>query len=806
MMSPGNRRRKDVGDYWLGKTLGRGSSGRVKIGIHKVTGEKVAIKIIAKSHLAANASVEKAVKREIAVMKLISHPNIMSLIDVIDLSDSPNLYLVLEYVQGGELFEYLVSQGRLSEAEARKYFQQIIIGLDYCHRHLICHRDLKPENLLLDREKNIKIADFGMASLQPTGQMLETSCGSPHYASPEIVNGIPYDGSASDIWSCGIILYALLSGHLPFDDDNIRQLLNKVKVGKYKIPDHLSDEARDLITKILVINPAKRLTMKQVQSHPWFTKDPPPNLTTLPDPPTAAEIGRPVANAAEIDDRILETLKVLWTDLSTEKVVGALLNSEVLMACDIRYNMQKVTYVLLQRHANSYWQTERDDDIRSVASPAKRRRPATICAVSEGKEPFPGLNEMMSKLAEREKTSNAPPMTPGIQHHNAAAPKALQQPPSRPTSTATLKSAVPPVEAVQDTLPPPVPPKPIVIRADQIYSEHQQWHQQHQSQPQRWHSPILSRPNTNKFLPTMFDQQLYQHYVMPQPPPQQHQQHMNVNHMLSPRAPASSALNHHQFQYSRKNSSHHQPDSKLNRFMNMWQRNHRIDPNPPSQQSSMFKVSSKPMIFDRKAIESSSSVWRDSIMYEAPPPPSTPNQRQQHQHNRASFVSTSSRATQQQQQQSPLFPPQQTTVMESPKLSSWLPGLFHFKQPKVCSLECEARDEREAIGKISQVLEEYMEGFVTERQEPDGRIRRKGEMKLPHPVKPILLRFKLEIYQLQTNQKKRVYRINFIQQQGDAMALVAAVKLLDQTLQTYEHEAELVATANGWNTRNSVIM
>ncbi|KAI9263577.1 kinase-like domain-containing protein [Helicostylum pulchrum] len=425
IMSPGNRRRKDVGDYWLGKTLGRGSSGRVKIGIHKVTGEKVAIKIISKSHLAANASVEKAVKREIAVMKLISHPNIMSLLDVIDLSDSPNLYLVLEYVQGGELFEYLVSQGRLSEQEARKYFQQIIIGLDYCHRHLICHRDLKPENLLLDREKNIKIADFGMASLQPTGSLLETSCGSPHYASPEIVNGIPYDGSASDIWSCGIILYALLSGHLPFDDDNIRQLLNK---------------------------------MKQVQNHPWFTVDPPPNLTTLPDPPTATEIGRPVANAAEIDDRILETLKVLWTDLSAEKVIGALLNSE--------YNMQKVTYVLLQRHANSYWQTERDDDSRSLASPAKRRRPATICAVSEGKEPFPGLNEMMSKLADREK--NAPHMTPGIQHHAVSQSSATRH----PTNT-NLKPVIPDKEGLDDS-PPPVPPKPIVIRSDQMLDLNQQ--------------------------------------------------------------------------------------------------------------------------------------------------------------------------------------------------------------------------------------------------------------------------------------------------------------------------------------------
>lgn len=198
----------------------------------------------------------------------------------------------------------------------------------------------------------------------------------------------------------------------------------------------------------------------------------------------------------------------------------------------------------------------------------------------------------------------------------------------------------------------------------------------------------------------MFDQQLYQHYVMPhQPhqPQQQSQQHMDINHMLSPRAPASSALNHHQFQYSRKSSSHQQ-DSKLNRFMNMWQRNHRIDPNPPtpqSQQSSMFKISSKPIIFDRKAIESSSSVWRDSVIYESNNPPATPRQQQ----NRASFVSNSSRSPQPIQQQT-------TTVMESPKLSSWLPGLFHFKQPKVCSLECEARDEREAIGKISQVLKE----------------------------------------------------------------------------------------------------
>lgn len=818
MMSPGNRRRKDVGDYWLGKTLGRGSSGRVKIGIHKVTGEKVAIKIIAKSHLAANASVEKAVKREIAVMKLISHPNIMSLIDVIDLSDSPNLYLVLEYVQGGELFEYLISQGRLSESEARKYFQQIIIGLDYCHRHLICHRDLKPENLLLDREKNIKIADFGMASLQPTGSLLETSCGSPHYASPEIVNGIPYDGSASDIWSCGIILYALLSGHLPFDDDNIRQLLNKVKVGKYKIPEHISDDARDLITRILVINPAKRLTMKQVQNHPWFTVDPPPNLTTLPDPPTAAEIGRPVASAAEIDDRILETLKVLWTDLSTESVIDALLNSE--------YNMQKVTYVLLQRHANSYWQTERDEDIRSVTSPAKRRRPATICAVSEGKEPFPGLNEMMSKLAERERTSDVSNITPGIQHH----PLPTQTSASRPPSNATLRPVIPEREIMinhhhnttnnatlttttKDENPPPVPPKPIVIRADQMLnSNSQQWQftPVQQRRQTLWHSPNTSVPNTNNNIPiynnnTSDTLSLYnQCFTLPPPAShqQQQQQHMNINHMLSPRAPASSALNHlNTHQFSRKNSF----TPKLSRFMHMWQRNNtnRVDPVSPTHNSNYrlnMPQPPQPLVFDRKAIESSSSVWRDPSHLPAlsNTPPLVKYDQFNMKQQRESYLKP------QELQLQPQL--SEASILSSPKLSSWLPGLFHFKQPKVCSLECEARDEREAIGKISQVLEEYMEGSITERQDPDGRIRRKGEMRLANNVKSILLRFRLEIYQLQTNQKRRFYRINFIQQQGDAVSLAAAVRLVDQTLQTYEHEAELVATANGWNTRGSVIM
>ncbi|CAO3585663.1 unnamed protein product [Absidia cylindrospora] len=350
-----HKSRKCIGDYYVGKTLGKGASGRVKLGIHRHTGEQVAIKIISKAHLAANPAIEKAVRREIAIMKLIRHPNVMALVDVID--DPTHLTcnnLILEYVQGGELFEYLVSKGRLSNNEARRHFQQIILGLDFCHHHLICHRDLKPENLLLDNKNNIKIADFGMASLQPSGSMLETSCGSPHYASPEIVAGMPYNGSASDIWSCGVILYALLTGHLPFDDENIRQLLKKVKAGKYAMPDDISKNAQDLIRRILVVDPSKRLTMDEIMSHPWFCESEPANLATLPVPPTANEIGRPVWDSSEIDDRILETIKFLWGETNDDVIVQALVSKE--------HNMQKVVYVLLQQHAERYWQNDHDEE------------------------------------------------------------------------------------------------------------------------------------------------------------------------------------------------------------------------------------------------------------------------------------------------------------------------------------------------------------------------------------------------------------------------------------------------------------
>ncbi|KAJ1512887.1 Serine/threonine-protein kinase brsk1 [Coelomomyces lativittatus] len=265
---------ESIGPYTLKKTLGVGSTGYVKLGIHNDTKQKVAVKIIPKNNVCNGQPINltKKLEREISIMKLMKHPNVMSLYETFE--TETEFYLVLEYVEGGELFEFLVQRGRLDEFEACQIFQKIIFGLDYCHKFQICHRDLKPENLLLDKEQNIKIADFGMASLQRKGKFLETSCGSPHYASPEIVRGTKYDGLLSDIWSSGVILFALLSGNLPFDDENIRRLLGKVKSGRYHMPSHLSDEAKDLVSRMLQVDPSHRIKMQEILDHPWFNLAP----------------------------------------------------------------------------------------------------------------------------------------------------------------------------------------------------------------------------------------------------------------------------------------------------------------------------------------------------------------------------------------------------------------------------------------------------------------------------------------------------------------------------------------------------
>ena len=207
--------------------------------------------------------------------------------------------------------------------------------MDYCHSFNIAHRDLKPENLLLDRHKNIKVADFGMAAWEGGTGMLETSCGSPHYASPEVVQGKAYRGCTSDIWSCGVILFALLAGRLPFDDENIRALLEKVKIGKYTIPSDIPLAAKDLIRRMLEKDVDKRITMKEILRHPFFTCRPPrplPGGGIPPAPPSLQEVTKPVGSVGEVDPDIFGNMKTLWHGAPDEEIIAGLMNNECVLA------------------------------------------------------------------------------------------------------------------------------------------------------------------------------------------------------------------------------------------------------------------------------------------------------------------------------------------------------------------------------------------------------------------------------------------------------------------------------------------
>ena len=263
---------KYVGPWVIGECVGKGASGHVKIARHRRTGQLAAIKILPLDFVFGSrtslntrqAKVDKqrlGIDREIIMMKLMNHPNIMRIYDVYE--GDRELYLILEYVEGGELFDFLVNRGKLPPLDALAYFKQIIYGLNYAHAFSIIHRDLKPENILIHSldPPLIKIADWGMAAFAPPSLELETSCGSPHYASPEIVYGHKYSGTATDIWSCGVILFALLTGRLPFDDKNVRTLLSKVKAGKYEMPAWVDPQAQDLISRMLTVEASRRISV-----------------------------------------------------------------------------------------------------------------------------------------------------------------------------------------------------------------------------------------------------------------------------------------------------------------------------------------------------------------------------------------------------------------------------------------------------------------------------------------------------------------------------------------------------------------
>uniref|UniRef100_A0A8C0HH49 non-specific serine/threonine protein kinase n=1 Tax=Buteo japonicus TaxID=224669 RepID=A0A8C0HH49_9AVES len=332
---------------------------------------QVAIKIIDKSQLDA-VNLEK-IYREVQIMKMLDHPHIIKLYQVMETKSM--LYLVTEFAKNGEIFDYLASHGRLSESEARRKFWQILSAVEYCHGRKIVHRDLKAENLLLDNNMNIKIADFGFGNFYKSGEPLTTWCGSPPYAAPEVFEGQQYEGPQLDIWSMGVVLYVLVCGALPFDGPTLPILRQRVLEGRFRIPYFMSEECEHLIRRMLVLDPSKRLTIAQIKEHKWMLIEVPAQRPILYPP---GEENEP--SIGEYNEQVLRLMHSLGID--QQKTIESLQNKS--------YNhFAAIYYLLVERlksHRSSFPVEQRLD--------ARQRRPSTIAeqTVAKAQAVVPSVN------------------------------------------------------------------------------------------------------------------------------------------------------------------------------------------------------------------------------------------------------------------------------------------------------------------------------------------------------------------------------------------------------------------------------
>ncbi|ODV95272.1 hypothetical protein PACTADRAFT_50017 [Pachysolen tannophilus NRRL Y-2460] len=339
-----------IGKYQVVKTLGEGSFGKVKLAYHMVTGQKVALKIINRKTL-AKSDMQGRIEREISYLRLLRHPHIIKLYDVIKSKDE--IIMVMEFA-GKELFDYIVQRGKMEEKEAKRFFQQIIAAVEYCHRHKIVHRDLKPENLLLDDQLNVKIADFGLSNIMTDGNFLKTSCGSPNYAAPEVISGKLYAGPEVDVWSCGVILYVMLCGRLPFDDEFIPALFKKISNGVYTLPNYLSPGAKNLLTKMLVVNPLNRITIHGIMEDEWFKVGFPEYLLPQDMKTTKLDIDNDVINALSFTmgydrDEIIDSIKA-GRSPETNEILDAyeLIKENKILVDDLKKNSSNMDQFLSQ--------------------------------------------------------------------------------------------------------------------------------------------------------------------------------------------------------------------------------------------------------------------------------------------------------------------------------------------------------------------------------------------------------------------------------------------------------------------------
>ncbi|XP_075402695.1 serine/threonine-protein kinase SIK2 isoform X3 [Tenrec ecaudatus] len=357
-----------VGFYDIEGTLGKGNFAVVKLGRHRITKTEVAIKIIDKSQLDA-VNLDK-IYREVHIMKLLNHPHIIKLYQVMETKSM--LYLVTEYAKNGEIFDYLANHGRLNESEARRKFWQILSAVEYCHGRKVVHRDLKAENLLLDTNMNIKIADFGFGNFFEHGELLATWCGSPPYAAPEVFEGQQYEGPQLDIWSMGVVLYVLVCGALPFDGPTLPILRQRVLEGRFRIPYFMSEDCEHLIRRMLVLDPAKRLSIAQIKEHKWMLVEVPVQRPILYPQGQENE-----ASIGEFNEQVLRLMHSLGID--QQKTIESLQNKS--------YNHFAAIYFLLverlKSHRSSFPVEQRLD--------ARQRRPSTIAEQTVAKAQTVGL-------------------------------------------------------------------------------------------------------------------------------------------------------------------------------------------------------------------------------------------------------------------------------------------------------------------------------------------------------------------------------------------------------------------------------
>ncbi|KAG6101803.1 hypothetical protein E4U31_003540 [Claviceps sp. LM219 group G6] len=372
-----------IGPWQLGRTLGKGSSARVRLCRHNLTNQLAAVKIVNRrmAYLVQDSSmaalskwdsslpneangemrVPMAIEREVAILKLIEHPNIMKLYDIWE--NRSEIYLILEYIDQGDLFTFINSRGRLPEELAIFFFRQMMSAISYCHSFNVCHRDLKPENILITADLQIKIADFGMAALHQTAtHQLATACGSPHYAAPELLKNKQYRGDRADTWSMGVILYAMLSATLPFDDPDLRLMMAKTKKGQYAMPQGLSPEAEDLIRRMLQVNPDRRITIKDIWRHPLVQKysyldDFGDNTGQLPDTRKGFQYS-PVPRA-DIDPQLLRQLRSMWHMFSEHDLA-------LKLTCE-ESNDQKAFYWLLYNYRNKQLEDFKPELVHSMS-------------------------------------------------------------------------------------------------------------------------------------------------------------------------------------------------------------------------------------------------------------------------------------------------------------------------------------------------------------------------------------------------------------------------------------------------------